>query len=52
MVGLGFLSGTRDELWRNDVLEEMKKAKRSDFEAVDVPDLFVAHQSALASVKR
>jgi hypothetical protein len=50
--GAWFLSGTPNELWRNDVLEELKRVKGSDFEAVDVSDLFVAHHSARASVQR
>jgi hypothetical protein len=50
--GAWFLSGTPNELWRNDVLEELKRAKGSDFEAVDVSDLFVAHHSARASLQR
>jgi hypothetical protein len=50
--GAWFLSGTSDELWKNDVLQELKRVKGSDFEAIDVSDLFVAHHSARARVKR
>jgi hypothetical protein len=50
--GAWFLSGTPNELWKDSVLEELKKVKGSDFEAVDVSDLFVAHHSARASVQR
>ena len=50
--GAWFLSGTPNELWKNDVLQELKRVKGSDFEAVDASDLFVAHHSARASAQR
>ena len=50
--GAWFLSGTPNELWRNSVLEELKRVKGSDFEAVDVSDEFVAHHSARARAQR
>ena len=50
--GAWFLSGTPNELWKNSVLQELKRVKGSDFEAVDVYDLFVAHHSARARVQR
>jgi hypothetical protein len=50
--GPWFLSGTSDELWKNDTLEELKRVKGSDFEAVDVSDLFVSHHSARAHVPK
>jgi len=50
--GAWFLSGTPNQLWKNDVLQELKRVKGSDFEAVDVSDLFVAHHSARARVQR
>lgn len=50
--GAWFLSGTPNQLWKNDVLQELKRVKGSDFEAVDVSDEFVAHHSARARVQR
>jgi len=50
--GAWFVSGAPDERWRNSALEELKRVKGSDFEAVDVSDLFVAHHSARARVQK
>jgi hypothetical protein len=43
-----FLSGAPDDRWKNNALDEMKRLKGSDFEAVDNFELFVAHHSARA----
>jgi hypothetical protein len=50
--GAWFLSGSPNELWKNDVLQELKRVKGSDFEAVDDSDEFVAHHSARARVQK
>jgi hypothetical protein len=50
--GPWFVSGAPDEHWQDRVLDELKRVKGSDFEAVDVSDLFVAHHSAQALVQR
>jgi hypothetical protein len=50
--GAWFLSGSPNELWKNDVLQELKRVKGSDFEAIDDSDEFVAHHSARARVQK
>ena len=50
--GAWFLSGTPNEHWRNEVLQELRRVKGSDFEAVDLSDDFVAHHSARARAQR
>jgi hypothetical protein len=50
--GAWFLSGTPDNHWRNGELEELKRVKGTDFEAVDVSELFVAHHSARSRVQK
>ncbi len=36
-----FISGVPDDRWDNDVLQELKQVRGSDFEAVDVSSLMV-----------
>jgi hypothetical protein len=43
-----FISGTPDERWNNGVLNELKRVKGADFEAVEGFELFVTHHSARA----
>jgi hypothetical protein len=50
--GAWFLSGAPDERWNNRILNELKRIKGSDFEAVDVSNLFVSHHSARARVPK
>jgi hypothetical protein len=46
--GPWFLGGAPDERWNNTALNELKRIKGSDFEAVDGFELFVTHHSARA----
>jgi hypothetical protein len=43
-----FISGAPNELWKNKGLEELRRVKGSNFEAIDESDLFVSHHSARA----
>jgi hypothetical protein len=50
--GAWFVSGAPDQRWNNSILDELKRIKGSDFEAVDGFELFVAHHSARARQSR
>lgn len=40
-----YLSGAPDERWNNDVLHELSRVRGADFEAVDVSELILSHNS-------
>jgi chitodextrinase len=44
-----YLSGAPDDRWDNDVLNELKKLKGSDFEAVDCSSLMVSVDSGIVN---
>lgn len=47
-----YLSGSANDLWSHAALEELKRVKGSDFEAVNASDLFIIHHSARANPQR
>ena len=46
--GPWFISGTPDDRWNHSVLEELKRVRGSDFEAVDVSPLMISPDSGRA----
>jgi len=50
--GNWFLSGTPDDRWPQQMIDDLRRIKGSDFEAVDAGDLMVAHHSARAEQRQ